>query len=395
MRSTLFVLVIATCLCSAADPLPESLPASTNVRDSQTPRVFPDGRAEFTLKAPDATSVQLAGAVTAKPLAMTKGNNGVWAVTTTPLAPGFHYYWFTVDGVQTNDPGSHTYMGYGRETSGIEIPEPGAEYYAIRSVPHGEVREHWYHSQVTGAWRRCLVYTPPGYDRDSSTHYPVLLLQHGSGEDETGWVRQGKANLILDNLLASGKSKPMIVVMDQGYATRAGQPAITFGPGASQQRNYTEAFSAFRDVVLNDLLPDIDRTYRTLPDRDHRAMAGLSMGGMQTLFIALGHIDRFAYIGSFSGPIIRGLNSGSATAFDPHTAFNGALSDPATFNQKVKLFWLGVGTEEPQFRSGIKEAADALRQSGIHLVYFESPGTGHEWQTWRRDLNDFAPRLFR
>ena len=388
------LLIVLNCLCLvAAQTISDGVPAATNVRNAQSPRVFPDGRALFTLKAPDVKSVQLAGAVSRSPLPMTKGTDGVWSLTTAPLVSGFHYYWFLVDGVQTNDPGSETFMGYGKETSGIEIPEPGTDFYAIKQVPHGEVREHWYFSTITGGWRRCFVYTPPGYDNSPATRYPVLILQHGSGEDETGWVRQGKANFILDNLLASGKSKPTIVVMDRGYATRAGQPPANFGPGASQ-RDYQEAFRAFQDVILRDLIPDIDKSYRTIPGRDHRAMAGLSMGGMQTLFITLHHPEDFAYIGSFSGPIIRGINTGSTTGFDAKTAFDGVFAEPQSFNARIKLLWLGVGTEEGQFRTGIKEAADALQRAGVNLIYFESQGTAHEWQTWRRDLNDFAPRLF-
>jgi enterochelin esterase family protein len=183
----------------------------------------------------------------------------------------------------------------------------------------------------------------------------------------------------------------MIVVMDYGYATRAGKPDVAFGPGASAH-DLHEAFSTFEDVVLDDLIPMIDATYRTIPDREHRAMAGLSMGGMQTLFITLHHPDKFAYIGSFSGPIIPALSGGAQ--FDTKTAFEGAFADPDSFNKRTKLLWLGAGTEEPQIRNGIKSAIDALRAAGIRLVYFESPGTAHEWQTWRRDLHDFAPRLF-
>jgi enterochelin esterase family protein len=284
-------------------------------------------------------------------------------------------------------------MGYGRETSGIEIPEPGVDFYAIKRVPHGEVREHWYFSTVTGYWRRCFVYTPPGYDTNTATRYPVLILQHGAGEDETGWTRQGKVNFILDNLIAAQRAAPMIVVMDRGYATRPGQPPVRFGAGASPHE-LQQAFRTFEDVVLRDLIPEVDRTCRTIPDRDHRAMAGLSMGGMQTLFITLHHPESFAYIGSFSGPMIRGLNTAS-NGFDVNTDFDGAFRDAQAFNARTKLFWLGAGSEEAQFRTGIKEAADALRRAGIHVTYFESQGTAHEWQTWRRDLHEFAPRLFR
>ena len=264
------------------------------------------------------------------------------------------------------------------------------------------MRAKWYLSKTTGEWRRAFVYTPPDYDRHPNARYPVLILQHGSGEDETGWTRQGKAQFILDNLIGAGKARPMIVVMDRGYASRAETPAAKIGADATLQ-DPQRAFSAFEDVVIHDLIPTIDATYRTISDREHRAMAGLSMGGMQTLFITLHHLDMFAYIGSLSGPIIPDLHAASVTGgndqrdrFDTKTAYESAFSDPLTFNKRVKLLWLGVGTAEPeQFRSGIGGAVEALRAAGVHLVYFESSGTAHEWQTWRRDLNDFAPRLFR
>src|SRR6185437_3678390 len=313
----------------------------------------------------------------------------------------FHYYWFVLEDVSVNDPGSRTYFGYGKETSGIEIPEKGATYYEAQDVAHGEVRMNWYKSKTTGEWRRCYVYTPPGYDRNAQERYPVLILQHGAGEDETGWTRQGWINFILDNLIAEGKVKPMIVVMDRGYANRPGAPPFTFGRGASE-KTIREAFSAFEDVILNDLIPMVDETFRTIPDRDHRAMAGLSMGGMQTLFIALHHLDKFAYIGSFSGPIFPNLRSGNEELsvaakqpFNPSTAYSGAFADPAAFNRKVKLFWLGAGTEEAQFHDSIKHAAEALKRSGVRVEFFESQGTAHEWQTWRRDANNFLPQLFR
>jgi enterochelin esterase-like enzyme len=385
---------------SAAD---QAVPAVTNVPGALTPSIQSDLRITFTLKAPEATSLQVAGGdgLGPGPFPMTKGSDGEWSVTTPPSVPGFHYYWFVLNGVAVNDPASETFFGYGKETSGIEVPEAGADYYAIQNVPHGEVRAKWYFSKTTGAWRRAFVYTPSGYDEHSSTRYPVLILQHGSGEDETGWTRQGRAQFILDNLIASGKARPMIVVMDRGYAQRAGTPSPAGGSSAWIQ-NLHAAFTVFEDVLTHDLIPMIDASYRTIPDREHRAMAGLSMGGMQTLFVALRHLDLFAYVGSFSGPIIPNLDAGNLTAsrvpepFDAKTAYGGAFADPAAFNKRVKLFYLGVGTaESDQFRTGISGAAGALRQAGVRLEYFESIGTAHEWQTWRRDLNDFAPRLFR
>ena len=378
-------------------------PAASNVPGATTPSIHPDRRITFTLKAPDATSLQVAGGdgLGTGPFPMSKGSDGIWSVTTPPSVPGFHYYWFVLNGVAVNDPSSETYFGYGKETSGVEVPETGADYYAIQNVPHGEVRAKWYRSKTTGEWRRAFVYTPPGYDAHASTRYPVLILQHGSGENETGWTRQGRAQFILDNLIAAGKARPMIVVMDRGYALRAGTSSAAAGSSAWLQ-DLGVAFTTFEDVVVHDLIPMIDASYRTIPDREHRAMAGLSMGGMQTLFIALQHLDLFSYIGSFSGPIVPSLKAANLSIkrgvepFDAKTAYGGAFADPAEFNKRVKLLWLGVGSAEPeQFRNGIGSAVEALRKAGVHLEYFESNGTAHEWQTWRRDLDDFAPRLFR
>jgi enterochelin esterase-like enzyme len=381
----------------------QSSPASSNVPGAPTPIIHPDLRITFTLKAPDARSVQVAGGdgLGTGPFPMTRDAEGIWRVTTPPAVPGFHYYWFVLDGVSVNDPSSRSYFGYGKETSGVEVPEPGADYYAITDVPHGEVRAKWYLSKTTGEWRHALVYTPPGYDGNPKTRYPVLFLQHGSGEDETGWTRQGRAQFILDNLIAAGRARPMIVVMDRGYAPRAGAPMVKVGPDTSPA-DIKPGFLAFEDVIIHDLIPTIDASYRTLPDREHRAMAGLSMGGMQTLFITLRHLDTFAYIGSFSGPIVpdpdlkQPFGKPHPDLFDAHTAYEGAFAKPAAFNGRVKLLWFGVGTAEPElFRAGIGGAARALTAAGVRLVYFESNGTAHEWQTWRRDLNDFAPRLFR
>ncbi len=390
----------STLMARAAD---RYLPATSNVPGATTPGIHADRSITFTLKAPDARTVQLAGGdgLGAGPFPMRKNADGIWGVTIPPAVPGFHYYWFVVDGVQVNDASSESFFGYGKETSGVEVPEAGADYYAIADVPHGEVREKWYLSKTTGEWRRAFVYTPPGYDENPRTRYPMLILQHGAGENETGWTRQGRAQFILDNLIAAGKARPMIVVMDRGYAARMGTQATEIGPGAPLG-NAKVAFSTFEDVIVHDLIPTIDASYRTIPDREHRAMAGLSMGGMQTLFIAPHHLDLFAYIGSLSGPIVPDLNSSQLLSntqhspFDTKTAYEGAFANPSAFNKRVKLLWLGVGTAEPElFRTGIGEAAQALTAAGVKVVYFESNGTAHEWQTWRRDLYDFAPRLFR
>jgi hypothetical protein len=281
----------------------QAVPAATNVPGAQTPNIHPDRRITFSLKAPDAASLQVAGGdgLGMGSFPMTKGTDGTWSVTTPPSVPGFHYYWFVLNGVAVNDPASETYFGYGKETSAIEVPESGCRF-----------------------------------------------LRHPE---------------------CSARRSPCQVVPVKNHRRVASPP--------------TGGSSAW----LQDL---------------HAAMAGLSMGGMQTLFITLQHLDLFAYVGSFSGPIIPGLNTGNLTvnrtpeAFDTKTAYGGAFADPSTFNRRVKLLWLGVGTaESDQFRSGIGGAVEALRMAGVRLEYFESNGTAHEWQTWRRDLNAFAPRLFR
>ncbi|MGO9337237.1 MAG: carboxylesterase family protein [Terracidiphilus sp.] len=365
-----------------ASAIEDARPATTNVMGAPYPRVLPDHSVAFQFKAPTAQSVDVD--ITGKKFPMTRGADGVWSVTTPPLVVGFHYYALDADGVRMNDPGSHTYFGAGKDTSGVEVPEDGVSHYLANDVPHGDVRIRIYHSKITGQWRRCFVYTPPDYDASPGVRYPVLYLQHGSGEDETGWIFQGHANLILDNLLAEKKAVPMIVVMDNGYAS---VPAGPFGPPPGRAGD----FSTFEDVMIKEVIPMIDSTFRTVPDRDHRAMAGLSMGANQALHLATGHLDTFAYMAGFSGT----MNGLSAEPLDPATAFNGIFKDAAAFNARVRLLWIGMGTEEPDFFHGsIGAFRTMLDKAGIKYVYFSSPGTAHEWLTWRRDLNDFAPRLF-
>jgi enterochelin esterase family protein len=368
-------------------------PAETNVWGAEYPRVDAQGRVQVRIKAPEATKVKL-NFWSGPKVDMEKQPDGYWGYTTGPLVPGLHYYVINVDGADLSDPGSRAYFGGSRYVSAVEVPEPGSTYYSIQEVPHGQVRDVWYHSQVTGSWRHAMVYLPPDYDAKPKQRYPVLYLQHGGGEDETGWIRQGRANFILDNLIASGDARPMIVVMAYGYARRAGQAAPEVTPGASAQaaRAREDMAQTFEDDVTQALIPFVDRTYRTLSDRDHRAMAGLSMGGFQTFRITLDHLDLFSHIGGFSG--IGGMMDDRK--FDPKTDFNGAFADPAAFAKKVHLLYFGVGTAEPErFVSRIRALHSALSDAGVAHVYWESPGTDHEWQTWRRNLKDFAARLFR
>ena len=371
-------------------------PATSNVLDAQYPRVDSNSRVLIRFKAPDASKVRV-NFWSGPKADMEKQPDGFWTFTTPPMAPGLHYYMVNVDGAEVSDPGSTAYFGGSKWASAVEVPEAGATYYLPRDVPHGQVREVWYHSKVTDTWRHALVYAPPGYDTRLKERYPVLYLQHGGGEDESGWTRQGKANFILDNLIAAGKAKPMIIVMANGYARRAGQPAPDLAGksfGSPEMRKAMEdMMSAFEDDVTQVLIPFIDSTFRTVPDREHRAMAGLSMGGMQTFHVTFDHLDLFSYIGGFSGAA--NVFATGSDKLDTKTAYNGAMADPFAFAKRVHLLWIGVGTNEPErMKTGIEKLHTSLEDARIQHVFYESPGTDHEWQTWRRDLNDFASRLF-
>jgi enterochelin esterase-like enzyme len=395
----LLLLGCGVCWGQAAD---ECKPSALNIPGASYPCVYPDHRATFRLVAPDAQKVQVK---VGKDFDMLKGDDGAWTVTTTPLVEGFHYYSLVVDGVTMADPATRTFFGSGWANSAIEIPEAAdVDYYLAKDVPHGQVSQRWYYSKVTEKWRRCFVYTPPDYG-DGKTRYPVLYLQHGWGEDETGWNLQGHVDFILDNLIAAKKAKPMIVVMDNLNTAKPGEDASIFnarwlrpqppappagGPAPTPApRRGLAGFTgaAFTEMMLTDLIPMIEKTYRVLPGRESRAMAGLSMGGMQTFLTTLSNLDKFAYIGGFSGS-----TGGFGGTFDPKTSNNGVFADAAAFNKKVKVLFLGIGSVEGP---GAKNFSENLTKAGIHNVYFESPGTAHEWLTWRRCLNDFAPRLFK
>ncbi len=377
------------CAFAWGQPACDSKPASTNVMGAQYPRVHDDLRATFQLKAPEARQVQVR---LGKTYDMVRAEDGVWSVTIPPQVPGFHYYTLVVDGVAVNDPGSETFYGTSRQSSGIEIPEKNVDYYEVQAVPHGEVRQIRYFSKVTGAWRRAFVYTPPGYDSSPKLRYPVLYLQHGGGEDERGWTIQGRADIILDNLIARKEAVPMLIVMDKGYAVMAGEKPYVRAAGEPFDMRRLSSLPAFEKVVINDLIPAIDGRYRTLTDRDHRAMAGLSMGGGQTFEIVLHNLDKFAYVGGFSG--VPGGNGGPV--INTKTDFGGVLADAQAFNQRMKLVWIGTGTAEPDsMYKGMQGFRQAIAKTGIRHINIESEGTSHEWLTWRRALHDFAPRLFK
>lgn len=364
----------------SAQIMDRSGPAPSNVRGKEYPKIHSDLRVTFRVNAPAAQKAAVAGRGSdggmngSTPYEMRKSAEGIWEVTTDPVRPGFHYYELIIDGLRTTDPSSETYFGWAQLTSGLEVPDPALDFYTVKDVPHGEVRIRWYRSKTTGQSRRAYIYTPAEYESKPAARYPVLYLQHGSGENETSWTWQGKANIILDNLIAEREARPMIVVMDSGYAA-----PITEAPQTGARGN-----EAFEEVVIRDLIPEIDANYRTLADRRHRAIAGLSMGGGQALRVGLGNLDKFASIGIFSG---------ATRSFDPKTSFDGVLADGAAANRRLDLFWVGCGTEDRLYPSA-KSMHETLTAAGIRHVWFDGAGS-HEWQVWRKHLHDFAPRLFK
>lgn len=382
----LLVLVAGVGFAQNASPTVEDFkPASTNQPNKQYPMVNSEGRVRASISAPQALKVQLD--LGGKRYDLVKDEKGVWTGESLPQDEGFHYYQLTIDGASVPDPGSMYFYGASRWGSGIEVPAKDQDFYAIKDVPHGLLSQHLYFSKITNAWRRCFVYLPPDYDKNVNMRYPVLYLQHGSGEDETGWAVQGKANLILDNLIAEKKAVPMIIVIDNGYATKANQPqpnpAAGRGPGGP---------SAFEEVMVKEIIPMIDAKFRTIADREHRAMAGLSMGANQTIQITMNNLDVFSHIGGFSGT----SNYPSTAEIDPATFMGGKFKDGAALNKQIKLFWLGLGTKEPNpFPGSVGAFRAMLEKQGVKYVYYESPGTAHEWLTWRRSLYQFAPLLFR
>jgi enterochelin esterase family protein len=395
MKKSVILLTILACGLCWGQAANDCKPALYNVPGSQYPCVYPDNRVTVQVVAPEAERVVLHMGGNHE---MTKADDGTWMVTTPPQVVGFHYYTLSVDGARVADPNTQTFFGSGWWNSGIEIPEKGVDYYHAKNVPHGQVRSQWYFSKVTNDWRRCYVYTPPDYDTNTKARYPVLYLMHGWGENQWGWHIQGRMDFIMDNLIAEKKAVPMVVVMDNLNAVKPGEDGWIFsrrGPELNRARasrsgqrgGFPTTFGAtFTEMLLTDLIPSIEKIYRVRTDRESRAMAGLSMGGMQTFTTTLQNLDKFAYIGGFSG------SSGGRGDFDPETNSNGVFADADAFNKKVKVLFLGIGTEEGP---GAKNFSEALTKHGINNVYFESPGTAHEWLTWRRCLNDFAPRLFK
>lgn len=367
-------------------------PASTNIPGADYPRIDSLRRVHFKLRAPDATSIS----VSLGNVALTKGEDGFWTGITKPQDPGFHYYTLKINGVDVADPLSETFYGASKVMSGIEIPEEGVDFYDIKNVPHGEVRSFYYWSKTFGETRHAYIYTPPGYDKEKKKRYPVLYLQHGMGEDRRAWPNQGRTNFILDNLIAEGKAKPMIVVMEDGGIARGfGTPIRDKsgkilpqpqgqGPGRRGGQGQGPNFwDEFTETIITDIIPAIDEHFRTIPNRENRAIAGLSLGGTQTYQISQANLDKFANIGILSAPFgFPGVETG----------YNGLLAKPDEFNKQVKVFFISMGSKEgPNTGRTIHETLD---KAGIHNVYFEAPGTAHEFQTWRKSLYHLAQLLF-
>ncbi|MDD2380135.1 MAG: alpha/beta hydrolase-fold protein [Mariniphaga sp.] len=344
------------------------------------PEIDDQNRATFTVNAPNAKEVKVINqsdemAMGAAEYSLTRGENGIWTVTTKPCRPGLHYYKLSIDGFECADPQSQMYFGWARWSSCLEVPDKNISFYLPKNNPTGDVIIHWYHSKVTGNTRKCLIYTPPGYRHEMNKRYPVLYLQHGSGESELGWTMQGKVNFIMDNLIAEGKAVPMIIVMDNGYA-----PA----PDAEDKNRPAGNSNKFEELVLQDLIPEIDANYRTLSARESRAIAGLSMGAGQAQRIGFGNLDVFASIGAFSG---------GSRNFDPNTSYSGVFKDAKKFNETVKLYWFGCGTLDRAYE-GARSLHNELSKHGIQHVWHEMHGS-HEWQVWRHHIHEFAQQLFK
>jgi len=410
MKTNILFLAIASAalseLCVAQTNqavLEDFKPSTLNQPGQQYPQVNSQGYARFRIVAPQAQSVTVGlglGGRGGTPL--TKGDDGAWVGTTAnPMEEGFHYYHLTVDDGTFNDPGTGNFYGSTRWESGIEVPAHDQDFYALKNVPHGKVQQIIFPTTNSAA-HRAFVYTPPDYDKKSSKRYPVLYLQHGWGEDENAWFNQGHANLIMDNLIAEGKSKPFIIVTTYGLTNEGPGPGARGGrgggrgpggPGGVAPAGGTNAVAAgrggrggmpagfgnnagFENLLIHDLIPYVDANFRTIADPSHRAMAGLSMGGMETHSITLKHLDTFSYIGLLSGGVISPTD----------------VTNTPDFKKKVKLVFCSCGSFENP--SSINSNHEALDKLGIKNVGYVSPNTRHEFQTWRRSLHEMAPLLF-
>ncbi len=363
----LSVLVARLGFAQTNAPADDWKPASSNQPGKEYPKVNSEGRVKFRIAA---TNARVVGVSFRDSSAFTKGEDGAWYGHTRPLDEGFHYYTLSIDGAEVPDPNSRMFFGAQRWGSAVEIPAKDEATYTLKNVPQGQLRELYFHSPSTAAMRRAFVYTPPGYDQNPDKRYPVLYLQHGWGENEYGWGVQGRAREIMDNLIAENKTRPIIIVMIYGMTNETRMGGM---------RNFD--IGPFETVLVKELIPFVDANFRTLADQPHRAMAGLSMGGMETRMITLRNLDTFSHIGIFSGGTIAVMN----------------ITDMAAFKAKNKLVFVSYGSKElGNNRGGNPKAdTDALKAAGINSHFYVSQETAHEWQTWRRSLREFAPLLFK
>ncbi|MFC0772018.1 alpha/beta hydrolase-fold protein [Terrimonas alba] len=349
-------------------------PASTNVRPAKYPQILPDHRVIFRVKAPDAQKLQID---LVKKYDMARDTGGYWTVTTDSIGEGFHYYSLLIDGVAVADPASETFYGMGRMASGIEIPFAGGGYYALKDIPHGEIRIKRYYSSVTNSWRRFYIYTPPGYDINTNEKYPVLYILHGGGEDERGWATQGKTDLILDNLIAEKKAKPMLVVMPDG----------NMGTGGLAGFN-ENVLRSFENELKQAVIPFVENNYRVETDAKHRALAGLSMGGLQTLYAGIKNTNMFSYLGVFSS----GWFANRVELSNPQYEFMKV--NAAMINSNLKSLWIAMGGKEDIAYPNCKAMLAKFDEMGIKYTYSEYPG-GHTWPVWRNNLYNFAGLIFK
>jgi|JI10StandDraft_1071094.scaffolds.fasta_scaffold01746_17 enterochelin esterase-like enzyme len=348
--------------------------AESNIRTAKYPQILPDNRVVFKIKAPEAQKVQVD---LAKKYDLIKDTEGFWTVTTDTVSEGFHYYSLLIDGVAVADPASETFYGMGRMAAGIEIPSKNSAFYALRDVPHGEVSIRRYYSTVFNAWRRFYIYKPAGYDANINEKYPVLYLLHGGGEDERGWATQGKTDLILDNLIAEGKAKPMLIVMTDGNVGGGG--IAGFGERTLQM---------FENELKQVVIPFVERNYRAKTDAKDRALAGLSMGGLQTLYAGIRNHQMFSYLGVFSS----GWFANNTTLSDPQYAF--MKENTTAINSNIKQLWVSMGGKEDIAHNNCQVMLKKFDEMNIKYTYSEYPG-GHTWPVWRHDLYSFAPLLFK
>lgn len=353
--------------------------ASTNINKNQCPCILPDNSVIFQVKAPDAQKVQIN---LGKIYDMEKGGDGIWNVQTDPIEPGFHYYSLVIDGVSVCDPASDAFYGMGRMASGIEIPEAGVDFYLLKDVPHGEISQKWYYSDKTQSWRRIFVYTPPGYNQSLNGKYPVLYLQHGAGEDETGWVKQGRLDIIMDNLLAEKRAVPMIVVTTNMYTIN------DIGKGYNTEST-NHFMDLFKDELVDVMIPFMEKNYRVYTDREHRAIAGLSMGGGTSFRIGMLNPDKFDWVGVFSSSAFRGKDG---NIFDAEKQIPGILTNPEKFNKQISLLYISSGEQDHSYEY-TKKTIETFHEHGLNLEYNFFPGA-HEWHVWRKALHDFVPQIF-